>query len=62
MMTAGSMLSKRPVLRITMVLFFLLQLFSSHFISKISKISWQYLTLVIAARACYSEYNVHGGS
>ena len=30
MMTAGSMLSKRPVLRITEALFFLLQLFSSH--------------------------------
>ena len=30
MMTAESMLSKRPVLRITAALFFLLKLFSSH--------------------------------
>ena len=30
MMTSESMLSKRPVLRFTVVLFFLLKLFSSH--------------------------------
>ena len=48
MMTAEFMLSKRPVLRFTAALFFLLKLFSSHIycIPKFNEFLHFYLTLI----------------
>ena len=50
MITAESMLSKRPVLRITVVLLFLLKLFSSHIYCIPKYISFIFIKLVMIRR------------